>query len=1741
MKSFLIPVGQRAGASLPTLFSALSCGAALPVTGLDIFHITDVESDPLIPTLAEDLNRMHTLLKHGDNASLFPSSFVYQSFRPQLPSVLSLSEDPSSAALLAALRGKGVPLSYKTDREAVEWAFSVLLSSDPEGTTAPMRTWFEKIRSCVSSAEEYRVAILCDPADPFSAGASFALLRWLSKTVKADPSCLSLFCIGTGSLNASGPESDCFASSVRALAEQDLAGRPDRPGTACADAVWLLFMPSSMLRSPESIRLLYTVLARCLARFFTASKVPAPGLHTVTLPGILTLQSLGEEAKSFAAFMHSSAWLLADLFPSLSSACDRQGALRSLGRNSRSGFFRRLAGQHANPSELRDSISRVRRAFSAVLSEILSTLRFLPDQMRLPAVSDPLWQKVVDACGKTVTVASEYDVSRAEAEEAGVLNVRPVHRVSMADTEEEKAGRRLEDIAAQLKEETDKRDELFKTVGGCWAFLALHNCRQRCQEALEKAKTRQADVLAQASGDHLAEASIARRIRLLEAAVARCDRDISDPSLSARLESDTPSSLEGLTSFSSLIFDSAAAEKLSVLITPSADSFEASKKELISLLPSLFPGFTLSDAKQLFRQLQSVSSPDSATDPLSELCLSALDVSTAELRPIRLVSAGEVPALPLLPDLYPAGPLLTVDSLLPLLPGSAGEDPVPVRRALLALLLLRQYRRRASDEASLSVVKYQSGDSPVLNAWLAARGTDSVYICSLEKEDTCLPFALVIPGRALLPARMTVAHTSLFPVFASPWFDSETLSFRDPCGVLCEGDRTILREQLDRMIKALPEEGSEALVSFLTAFFKDLDPVHLSSALPDHLELRMKAAYGLRMLPAFSDTLLRTPCFYERFLDSDEIAAALMGRSSFTASPCSVPDDILFLYRDVPFARESSRTLLEAIPLPAEKWILSLLDSECKILSSASDDYHERLMQELGKLLERYPDALPEAREAASDLMEKAAKPVTSPDTELTWPWDPKSPSVLTILTECLGENLASAALQPFSDLLTLFPARGREIIGDALMSAMCVLPPRPVTIQPEDTEEEHDQDQEEQAQPHEVPADSVLPPLSPSLCNALCRLPEGKTMIRPGMLSFDHAENNAVKVTLLLEGSFDVRLTRVYSEEEIVRLYAHDIPTLSVWPDLPFDPEDWKAYFIYSSLPAGFSVSAGTADGGTVSSSEDTERSVCRSASFPLAFSLFRGTQSAGAVPNILPRPEIRREDAVTACVDFGSVGTSVVFSVGHQRRPMQGPTLVRTLITNPARSRDLLRREFLPAVPVSALLPTASRIFRNIPGESPLPFEDGIVLMSSDLQDVLSIPSGALYTCLKWEEEKGRSVSLCLHQIMLMAALQARSDGAATLCWRFSVPDEMARAGRERLAALFTELAELVCLESGFPIPKNVPLVTFAAESSALGAYFRLCASEDTRGGFMVLDIGACTADISLFLRGREQAVRTCQIPLGVHYMLLPSLLREPGMLRQDLGFIQDPTFQQDLSMLEKTLCDAKADISALRHSRLALDSFIADRFTSLMPALLQNPTTGMPTRTGSILLLHFSYLMMLSGLILLQIAADPGKNDFLPEQMSLCLSGRGSILPECLPDPYKTALWHFLTMFRNRRVASLSFLFSSEKKMEIPVGLSVLEEVSAALPAASMVPAAISVRPEELLPEFILRFAKEFPASADLLFHGFYTGDFYHPFTPYGESVISRAISQSFTDRTALLPYDALAAWISSLLDLLHEPVV
>ena len=1714
MKSFFLSVGNTAGRSLPTVLAALSCGAARPVAGLDILHLSDTEPDSLLQSLVRDLNR---------DCPLFPSSFRYDAFRPQLPSLSELSSDPASAELIASLRGKGIPLSYKTDREAAEWAFASIL--DHPDALAPLYSWSGRIRSVLDGGEEVRISLLCDLCDPFSAGALFALIRYLQGAFPDEKASFCLLGLARRSSPASDLENDTLSGALHALAEQRLVARPDRNDSSPVSACWLISLPSFFNQSEDSWRIVYVALARVLGRICSSEKEPAPGLHTLELPGILTLRSLSDEAKPFAAFVHSSAWLLSDLLPALRAYAERPSAFRSLSPNTRNGLFRRLFHRENEFSVLPEALNEIERTLKAILSEVLSLIRFLPDPLRLPEVSDPVWEQAVAACGRTVTVAAEYDVSCAEAEEAGIMKIKPVHRVSLADTEEEKQLRRLEEIEKQLKEETEERNRLLSAMEGCFSQPALRDCLQRCRDALAAAEDKNLHPSPDENPTHLALAARARRIRLLKAAVLRCEQDLNAP-LPVPETSPAP---VAVSPCSSRLLSEEAVEKLSALLLTEPENAESICKEMRVLLPNLFCDGQLSDHKTLLKELISSVSDDSSQSPLNRLLFSVLTVSREEVASLRFLSAGSVPSQPLLPDLHPESSLLTVSAVLPLLSAIRKDsgNPVGEKRGLLACLLLRQYRRRTSEEAFLAFHWLEADASPVLRTWLTGHGADRVCIVSLTGEDRSLPFALFLPGLGLIPAHRTAAHASLLPAFSAPWFDADASVFRDPCGFLCESDYAVLTEQLNRMLDAFPSSASSSFRSFLSAFLRDLTAEKEGFSLPDRMELRLKAAYGLRLLPAFSSSLIRETCFYEHFLPKDEVASCLLGLPDFPASLCNVPDDIVFCYRNVPFAREHSGSLLEAVPLPAEDYILNLLDEECRMLERSSDEYHDTLVRELGLLLDRYPNARQDARETVQNLLNKASRPVQDTVTELIWPWDPLSPSVLTILSESLGSDLASFALRPFSDSLTLFPARGGEIIGDSLLSAMCVLPPA-------------ESSRPEGKPPAEQPAvqsDAILPPLSGELAYALCRRPEGRTLVRQGLFCFERAEGNGIKAVLTLQGRFPVRLQRTYLPEEILTLYAHDIPTLAVWPNLPFAAEDWKAYFVYANLTDAFEVKILTADGSSLTPSVDSaSRTVTRTPSFPLCFSFSKGEKTIGSVLNLLPAPEIRREETGTACVDFGSVGTSVVFASGHRRKPLQGASLVRSLINNPAVSRDLLRREFLPAVPVSALLPTATRIFRNVPGAAPMPFEDGIVLMSSSLQDVLSIPSGSLYTCLKWEEEKGRSFVLCLHQIMIMTALQARSDGLAGLLWRFAIPDEMAKTGREKLRELFISLAQEVNSAAGFPLPEDRPPVTFAAESAALGAYFRFCSPEDTRGGFMVLDIGACTADISLFLRGREQAVRTCQIPLGIHYMLLPSLLRDPSVLRQDLGYVQDPAFLQDLSLLEQILNNARSDPSALRHSRLALDNFIADRCAFLLPALLYHPGTGLPTRLGSLLLLHFSYLMMLSGLILLQISVDPGKNDFLPEQISLCLAGRGSLLLEGLPNPVKAGLWHCLTMFRNQRIASVSLLFSAEKKMEIPVGLSVLQEITPNLPDPSAVPAAVSVRPEELLPQFLIRFAKEFPASAGILFPNFFTGDFYHPFTPYGESVITAAIDQSFTDQTSLKPFDALSAWITALLDMI-----
>ena len=133
----------------------------------------------------------------------------------------------------------------------------------------------------------------------------------------------------------------------------------------------------------------------------------------------------------------------------------------------------------------------------------------------------------------------------------------------------------------------------------------------------------------------------------------------------------------------------------------------------------------------------------------------------------------------------------------------------------------------------------------------------------------------------LIPAKFSAAHTAFLPAFAAPWFDPECFSFKDPCTLLGEGNRTVLLDRLKAMADKLPPDSSERLSAFLKSFMLDLEKSAEDTSLPEHMDIRLQSAFGLRMLPAFQPVLLRKPCSFEQALVTDDIAARLTGQSSF--------------------------------------------------------------------------------------------------------------------------------------------------------------------------------------------------------------------------------------------------------------------------------------------------------------------------------------------------------------------------------------------------------------------------------------------------------------------------------------------------------------------------------------------------------------------------------------------------------------------------------------------------------------------------------------------------------------------------------------------------------------------------------------------------------------------------------------------------------------------------------------------
>ena len=899
--SYLLSIGPAAEKTLPTILTALACGAASPIEHLNILHLSARPLDPAsqesLSSLSGDLSSCHRLFSSPGEPALFPCDFSFSSCVPSLPVLQDFTKDEKTSLFLSALRGKGQPLSFLTDREAAEWAFSILLSSLPDSaddSLAPLCAWLENVRADLAQGDPVRLTLLADLSDPFAAGVALSLLYHLRRLFPDQPLFLTLLALAETSSPLPASFRDHLRSSLRSLEDRSLLRSSEEEKPLGADAMWLLSLPSSMVESPDSHQVTALCAARVLSAIHAGDQPPPMGFHSRETDGTLSLFSLRENAKPFAAFACAAVWLLSDLLPSLRNYLAHPARLRSIAPNSRSGLFRRLFSG-ADASSLSDNLSLLDRTLRSLLSRVLFFLRSVPSSLRFSADTVSLWQQGVEACGRYITVAAELDVSAAEAHESGLDAVRPVHRDSLADTEEEQLIRRLQDMRKQLESEEKSRAAVLETMGGFRSLQVRLDCLDQCRSALVDAREKLA-LSPEEDLDHLTLARRERRVRLLEAAVARCEKELDPASVQSALSA-LPKTAALSDPWQSAILPSEVCHALEDLLSRSG-------AESVSI-PPLFPEEAMTDAKVWIKSLLALCRDQAPSRPLPFLLSRVLEICREAVSVCRFLSRSSMPSVPLLPDLIPLSPLLSVKSCLALLPE---EENAPLRaredlRGLLALLMLRPYRRRASGEAEVTVDSCVPSDSPVLRFWLSSRGAEKVWILSLSRDQESRPFALVLPGRAVLPARRSPAHAALVPAFAS-WFDPESLAFRDPCDFLGESDLLLLRELLAGYISALPEDASPELRSFLADFLRDLSREPEPLPADSRLKTRLLSACAFRSLSAYADSVRRVSTFYERFLSVDPLGACLSGRGDYPASSCTdLKEEILYLWQEIPFAR----------------------------------------------------------------------------------------------------------------------------------------------------------------------------------------------------------------------------------------------------------------------------------------------------------------------------------------------------------------------------------------------------------------------------------------------------------------------------------------------------------------------------------------------------------------------------------------------------------------------------------------------------------------------------------------------------------------------------------------------------------------------------------------------------------------------------------------------------------------------
>lgn len=995
------------------------------------------------------------------------------------------------------------------------------------------------------------------------------------------------------------------------------------------------------------------------------------------------------------------------------------------------------------------------------------------------------------------------------------------------------------------------------------------------------------------------------------------------------------------------------------------------------------------------------------------------------------------------------------------------------RGALTTALLLNVWD---GVDTTLRVLTMDEHTSPFAAMVMAARPLkerqDPLRLLLLEKGGMRQVLGAVSRRMGLIPAADPGDLTPLLPDRIA-WYDRKLRRFVDPTPMLCERDGDLLVRRLHLLRLQSPE-----INAFIADLVKEQGRESMAIAQRDadaqaRLFLRVKAAIGLegegfsaltvreeRYAAPADEPLLRC------FTDAPSLAGEAAGAQK------------TYLWRGIPFARSSAVTGLRGTNHPREQEALDMIAQELALLEEHSRrwqaDAVKRIRAWLHAVGERrtFSSAAREAIELRLNALEEASR--QAQDTVvLTWPWDESSDAARLLLRESLGDAFAFTG-SPFTRCLTRFEGAA-DAPGDTALRLSCRLGD-----------------------------DGCLPPLSPELAACLYHAPEGQGFV-PEQLYLIPEEDGAVTASFLLRGAGEAALVRRYAPEEIITVPAAEVPTVAVWPCLPFADERWRAYFVYLR-GAGLTVKVLTDEGWAEATADAQPFTTLRATRYPVCPLIFRQEECLGALPNALPGIAPERAGAAVAALDIGASGISVMLRVGEDVQPLSAPCLMRTLFSGPDAS---VAEEFIAPDEIVAMMPTAVLLS----GQGATPLVDGRLFAPTAPDQVLNCRQPLLSGSLAWRGDGtgARGRELLLHQLMLQVSLAAALRGASSISWRLALQSSGSPTLWQGWIDPANALADAVALETGLPLTATVQPVTWAPAYRALGAYLR---DDAVRGSFLALDFSGGSTSAHLWMRAMNRPTVGYSLQGGMQALLMGALADHPSLLAEDFADCPDEALRHDMAEIASQLAHAGPALQQVDRALLLLD-LLLDRHGQALSAHMNNRfAMGRMTWLHALLLEHFAMALTLTGLLLEQAAGDAMLSHLLPEELTFCLSGRGSHLLSAMPAPLETSLAQFVRSVMHDRhpVHSMLLRQSPESKLDVCRGLCRMSLLSRDADEEAPVP---SIKTGESFAELVLRFLTllraTYPQVCNLLHPGLFSPQ--GLLTVAGEASVRRVSAQRY----------------------------